>query len=363
MFVNNQIDNLFFGSCNRHDACYRRFNSPSSPCKTFGTKFQCDFLFLADLEGACAVYAGLLLYPASGWADADDFFDDCSVVAGAFYTGVVVGGGDAFRCAQCLLGCNESMCNSLLFVPYQAPPCPNPGCASSQNPPPGPLPCTTGATQTRTWMVGPNGAVAPLPEQLEFDLRRSETRPSGQIFQEEWAVVSTGQSRSYRQRSSQDRFGMRAASAMTASLPAHTREGTVLIVEAAVHELNGREIPTPSVVPFEVQLERDRFHGGPEVWFRAEVNLAGTVDRLSLLNSFDDEAGRSIREAIRENLSLQYSDERRHRVVVFGLAKIDERGRIVVGGNGLVTVPQCCCDDGPCAARPAGSSAEEEHRH
>lgn len=119
----------------------------------------------------------------------------------------------------------------------------------------------------------------------------------------------------------------------------------MLVVQAADHPRNARYIPTPTLEPFAVDLQYHR----PEqasvenFWFRAEVGVDGQVDLVSLL----DTSGRLPRDlleaAIRDNLSLEYGDEKRHRVVVFGTGSISPEGGLTVE-NGLVIESRCCGD-------------------
>jgi len=126
-------------------------------------------------------------------------------------------------------------------------------------------------------------------------------------------------------------------------MPKDVVETTVLLVEAAVHERNGREIPLPSVIPFKVDLGWNRPLKSSDIWFRAEVAPEGSVDNITLLEKMAQPWEEHVMETIQQHLRLQYADERRHRTVVFGVATIDEQGLMTVRDNGLVTIPQCCC--------------------
>lgn len=353
LFVANGLNYIFLGACNNHDRCYATTNPPAGNCLGFGTKFFCDGIFLVRMEAACALYASILAYPASGWVDADDFLEDCSYVSGLFFAAVAIGGSNAFRNRQCCDGCNRDMCDAI----GQPLPsfCPFPGCGYEPPPPPGPpgtpwppLPCGPIYPETATWIVGPSGDAAPAPEQLGLGLKRTEERPGAYIYMDEWALVSIGPGESGLERASEDDFGDRAAASTAASMPLHARESTVLVIEAAVHRSNGREIPTPVVVPFEVDLGRNRAIDMPDLWFRAEVDHSGKVDRVSFLDPGAELMAENIKEAIRSHLRLRYTGTRRHRAIVYGLTTLDERGRLTLRGPGFVTVPQCCCSGELC---------------
>lgn len=360
LFVANGLDFIFLGACNSHDNCYGTRNPVQGPCLDSGLRHTCDASFLAHMEAICVFYSGLLAYPASGWEDADDFFEDCTSIAGVFYGAVVAGGFDAFRRRQCCIGCNREMCNSLgeLFPAI----CPRPGCGTAQPPPPPPPPpppCDLGMANTRTWIVAPNGATIPAPEQTGRGLERFEGRPGTSIFMDEWALVSVGREGTGVERTSAGSFGWSAALAASGSMPVYARKGTILVVEAAGHQRNGREIPAPFLVPFEVEIGSTKLLRTKDLWFRAEVDPGGRVDRVTLLDPPTEPVAADVEHLIRRHLALGYVDERRHRTVVYGLARIDDRGLLSVREDeGLVVVPQCCCDGEPlpfpCIARNSG---------
>jgi RHS repeat-associated protein len=69
-------DTIFSGACKNHDRCY----------ETCGmTKAACDLRFLMDMLNSCA---------RNAW------FQNCQVLAAAYYAGVLAGGRDAYRAAQ-----------------------------------------------------------------------------------------------------------------------------------------------------------------------------------------------------------------------------------------------------------------------
>ena len=345
-FVQNGLNYLFLGACNRHDLCYATRNPSSGPCLGFGTKAFCDLEFLGRLEAACGFWAGLLIYPTSGWDDAEDFFGDCSVVAGTFYGAVAAFGSGAFVTRQCCEGCNRDLCTGG-FLPIG---CPLPGCNAPIPPPPpnpGPIPPCGYYPETATWLLGPEGEPILSTEQFKTGLSRTEERHENSIYLEEWALIPVGTGESGARSHSIESYGQRAASYVESVVPTHVRETQVLVVETAIHARNGREIPIPRFVPFEAELGLNRAISKRSFWFRAELGHGGEVDRVELLEPMAERWARLVKESLRENLDMEYQDERIHRVVVFGRASVDDQGRLEVN-NGLVTIPQCCCNGELC---------------
>ena len=131
--------------------------------------------------------------------------------------------------------------------------------------------------------------------------------------------------------------------------PIGRRERRVLVVEAGNHPHNERHVPQAKLVPIELDLSELQELYGPikgELWFRAEVAPTGEVDRMLVLESSVPVPRRPLHEAIRDNLKLQHETDKRHRVVVFGLARVAEDGLMSVK-DAMVVTPQCCCSYDP----------------
>ncbi|HEX5759956.1 MAG TPA: hypothetical protein VF121_12260 [Thermoanaerobaculia bacterium] len=105
------------------------------------------------------------------------------------------------------------------------------------------------------------------------------------------------------------------------------RARCVLVIQAGNHPHNSRHVPVPSFVPMEVDLsslaEGYGRHIGGEVWFRAEVDPAGKVDKIIILESSVPVAEQYLHDAIREQLEVRHGTEKRHRVVVFAFGRVD----------------------------------------
>lgn len=183
--------------------------------------------------------------------------------------------------------------------------------------------------------------------QLGFGLLRPGERREGSFNFEEWALVSsagkvlrasTGEFAD-RVQNEAERFRPRGKGASTS---------TVLVIEDADHPHNSREIPVPAVAPIDFDADLPVSLAGQEMWFRAEVGEDGVIDQMVLLNAPDDlVSGKdltsgSINERLRERLSLRYADERRHRVVVFGLVRANTEGHLVLTRSHVI-LPKCCC--------------------
>lgn len=121
----------------------------------------------------------------------------------------------------------------------------------------------------------------------------------------------------------------------------------ILVIEDADHPLNGREIPVPSLAPIDIDAGLPASAAGQEAWFRAEVGEDEVVDQVVLLNLPEAFQSSWFNDRLREHLHLRYGDARRHRMVVFGLVRVDTRGHLVLVRS-KVLLPKCCCTGSRC---------------
>jgi hypothetical protein len=241
-------------------------------------------------------------------------------------------------------------------------------------PPPdgGPGTCGGGHADTSTLTLTAGGGGKRAGHQLGFGLSRFEERPEGYYLFDEWALLAFGADQKTRMRLSSTaafkervaaaadayrRTGaprrLRSAAEMARLPPSHRvplTHSLVLVVEAGNHPHNDRHIPLPGVEPMTVDLGHLALGYGRqiegEIWFRAEVAPAGEVDRLILLESTVLVADQYLHEAIRDNLKLRFATDKRHRVVVFGVAEVSRAGLLTLEASVPVT-PQCCCTFNP----------------
>lgn len=255
--------------------------------------------------------------------------------------------------SQCLRGCNDDACDirdldlpfacgqgQCYFTPPPLPPPPPPF--------PGPDPCGSGIQETSTWMAGGSGPPIEALDQLSVGLERFEKRPEAHVYLEEWALVSVGSGKPSVKVASTEAYGERVATSTLESLPRQVRRGELLVVQAAEHRRNARYTPTPSLLGFQAELGRGVAMEGGDFWFRAEVGSSGLVDRVTLIDIAPQLSHGAVEGAIRDALRLRFPDDRRHRSVVFAQGSVGANGRLVVQGNGLVIVPQCCCGEVFC---------------
>lgn len=260
--------------------------------------------------------------------------------------------GAKIKCWDCKCGPSNitcGCCSGALQPPHPPPHDPPPHCEESY------------VSQTKTWLITPDGATTDAGEQLGFELHRYESRPETHIYLDEWALLSaagdqpalrlastgTFSSRIARSRSVSRRFD-RNGNADDGGFDGLDRErSTVLVVEAADQSHDARHMHAPTVEPFQAQLPV-RLLSGFQFWFRAEVSAEREVDRLTLLDMPTLAPLSALEAAIRANLRLRYHDEQReHRTVVYGAGTVDSEGWVNVG-NGLVIVPKCCCYGWAC---------------
>jgi hypothetical protein len=212
----------------------------------------------------------------------------------------------------------------------------------------GPGPCAAGFEDTTTWTFADGGSKL-ADHQFGLGLSRFEERPEGFYLFEEWAMLGVGEEGMHMRLGSAASFQDRLEETAEAFRPLGRRERRVLVVQAGNHPHNERHVPQPKLVPMEVNLSGPEEAFGPvkgEFWFRAEVAPTGEVDRMLVLESSVPIPQRHLHEAIRENLILQHETDKRHRVVVFGLARGAEGGLMSVN-HAMVVTPQCCCSSDP----------------
>lgn len=180
--------------------------------------------------------------------------------------------------------------------------------------------------------------------QLGFGLLHPGKRREGSFNFEEWALVSSA---SDVLRASTVEFADRVQNEAERFRPRGKGTSTVLVIEDADHPHNSREIPVPAVAPIDIDEGLPVSVAGQEMWFRAEVGEDGVIDQMVLLNvpeelvSGKELVSGSINERLRERLSLRYADERRHRVVVFGLVRANTKGHLVMTRSHVI-LPTCC---------------------
>jgi hypothetical protein len=186
--------------------------------------------------------------------------------------------------------------------------------------------------------------------QLHFGLLNPGDRREGSFNFEEWALVSSAGDVL---RASTVEFADRVQNEAERFRPRGKRASTVLVIEDAEHPRNSREIPVPKVAPIDIDAGMPVSLAGQEMWFRAEVGEDGVIDQMILLNIPDDlVSGKdlvsgSLNDRLRERLSLRYADQRRHRVVVFGLVRVNTEGHLVMTSSRVI-LPKCCCNGSHC---------------
>lgn len=71
--VENAVDSLLLGACERHDACWRARNPCGGPYLDTSWKASCDLEFLADLTAVCLAATTILSFPNPDFSSAADF--------------------------------------------------------------------------------------------------------------------------------------------------------------------------------------------------------------------------------------------------------------------------------------------------
>jgi len=181
--------------------------------------------------------------------------------------------------------------------------------------------------------------------QIGAGLLNPGERREGSFNFEEWALVSSA---GEVLRASTLDFAERVHNAADRYRPrGKGGASTVLVIEDADHPQNSREIPVPAVAPIDIDAGLSASLAGQEMWFRAEVGADGVVDQMILLNVPDDFEAESINGQLRENLHLRYADAKRHRVVVFGMVRVNTKGHLVMTRSRVI-LPKCCCNGRRC---------------
>lgn len=122
--IENALDSLLLGACNRHDACWQTRNPCGGPYLGAGWKANCDLAFFGDLLGVCAAATAILAFPNPSFANAADFLSDCEAGAAAAYAGVSAAF-PAWYNTQCTNGCNLDACGAIPGVSLP------PGCCAN----------------------------------------------------------------------------------------------------------------------------------------------------------------------------------------------------------------------------------------
>jgi hypothetical protein len=224
-------------------------------------------------------------------------------------------------------------------------------------PPPPPHPCGLAVPQTQTWSLDSSGTPVLTPQQLDQGLSQWEARTGGFYVVDQWAAleeredgpaVELASSRSFRHYLEEPVSEGSATRVVDSLVDGAVPGAKRLVVQAPVHALNDRYIPMPSILPLHADLGSSVEGVAAEgrYWFRAEVSNAGLVDRVLILRAPSGQGSDAVREALRSGLKLQYADKRRHRVILFGVARVDVDRTLDVS-NGLVVLPQCCSCNPP----------------
>lgn len=214
-------------------------------------------------------------------------------------------------------------------------------------------PCEGLRASSRTLVLNPDQEAELADHQIQYELANGLTRRDGSYVFEDWALVSneggtprvvTGSSAEFRARLQKEAGQLRLdrGKRVGSRLSGLTRASTVLVVQEPEHPHNSRMIMAPRVAPLKFDAGLPRSAAGQEVWFRAEVGKDGVVDQVIFMNIPPSFASTSIHEQIRENMSLIYASEKRHRAVVFGVLRADNTGRLELR-RPFVTTPNCCC--------------------
>jgi hypothetical protein len=200
---------------------------------------------------------------------------------------------------------------------------------------------------SHTLVIGSDQKSELADHQLRFGLHPGDRREGSFNF-EQWALVSSAGDKATVLNASTVEFANRVQDEAERLRPRGKGTSTVLVIEDAEHPHNSREIPVPKVAPIDIDAGLSVKAAGQEAWFRAEIGEDGVVDQVILLNlpkAF--RASDSINERLRDQLSLRYADERRHRIVVFGTVRADAKGHLVMTRSRVI-LPKCCCSGHHC---------------
>src|SRR4051795_1006939 len=63
IWLQQGLDKIFLGACNRHDRCYGQCNGENPPFLDDSHKTSCDITLLIELEDACTLWASVLTFP------------------------------------------------------------------------------------------------------------------------------------------------------------------------------------------------------------------------------------------------------------------------------------------------------------
>lgn len=362
LFVQQGLDGIFFTACTKHDLCWGRCNGPSPPYLDLEHKVQCDFLFLLDMEAACAAWSAVISYSGSGWSDAEDFLADCSAVAAMMAAAVSqpLGTITTFWRSQCTNGCNPDGCANSDAV--WNPECGVSRCYSNSFPQPSPPTqprdsCYDPNSQLTTLVVEGDPQVAAALAPTSYPLLRHERRDGFRYRMEEWAVlgVEVGNGRevdvevraasssaygSFQSRVLGRSLPVAAAGSAGRSAAARLRLGrsVVLLVNEPEHAHDERWIPAPELRWTPPALPVAGADGLAVV--RADYAEDRSLIDFAVLDA-DRPLSQEEREAIRDGLDLAYASDAPHRVVVYAVVRLGSAMALV---DALTVLPRCCLD-------------------
>ncbi len=226
-------------------------------------------------------------------------------------------------------------------------------------PPPPPPRCGGVVTATQTFLLDATGVPHQLDHGISHGLSHWEARSDGFYTMDQWAMITLSRGtpritlasghafRGYLEARPPGGIAHRVLDKLANPALPNTEQ---LLIQAPIHPHNSRYIPMPTLEPVQVTLAAASPSVSPgegAYWFRAEVSRGGRADRVLILRAPHGKLTDEVREALRANLQLQYADKRRHRAIVFGVARIDGAGELSVSG-GLVVLPYCCCGTQHC---------------
>lgn len=253
-------------------------------------------------------------------------------------------GGDSGPCSTCCYADQTPVCGYVYYGSIRYCSC---DCVLNSGGGGGVGGCNGLTLSSRTLVIGSDRGAEFADHQLRFGLQRPGDRREGSFIFEEWALVSSAGDKAMVLGASTAEFRNRVQAVAERFRPRGRGTSTVLVIAEAEHPHNSREIPVPEVAPIDFDAGLPVSVAGQEAWFRAEVGEDGVVDQVILMNFPEAFASFSINGRLREHLSLRYADDRRHRVVVFGVVRADAKGHLAMTES-LVVLPTCCCGGRHC---------------
>lgn len=196
------------------------------------------------------------------------------------------------------------------------------------------------ATQTETATLSLEDTTAAGEElaaaPVNFALSRGANRGAESIILDEWAVVRGGRITA----SSNPAFALAVKDQR-----AESAQGSFLIIQEPIHEMNSRHVPKPEVRFSRTGLVPAERGTGGIAAARLELSPAGAVERAEIVYTSKLMDTSRLERLVSRRVGLEFASEKGHRTVVYVVFRLTDRFEPL---STLTILPPCCCGGAYC---------------